>query len=415
MSQIPSDPGTNDRRRRSLDRRRRSLTDDELIAMFVAFLTLGSVLFWGLTRSGVNMSGSAGLFNADGAPSLIGDLDGDSQLGNLAIGTDLNGGDSELGFGSAEAVAAAGATRVLGDSERGDLIEVPTMEGVPTTGQIAVSQSTTVSPEGTTVVPKSATPEEPPQQTAQPAEEANAKADLAPTQEDLAVTEDSAAVKAPETPAAPVAPPLEVTQEALQFTDVPNDYWAKPYIDALSERDVFDGIIVDGVAEGDTFKPDEPISRAQLARAITKAFPLSAKEAAISFSDVAADFWALDFINEAVKGGYMNGFPDGSFKPDLPVPRDQALTAMVTGSSSAVQGDAADVVKRYTDAGDIKNWAVPKVAAATQAGLVVNHPNLQTLNPNQSATRAEVAAMIYQTLVAQGRIDSIKGEYIVKP
>ncbi|MEO1180342.1 MAG: S-layer homology domain-containing protein, partial [Cyanobacteria bacterium J06636_28] len=219
----------------------------------------------------------------------------------------------------------------------------------------------------------------------------------------------------PETPAEPVAPPLEVTQEVLEFSDVPDDYWAKPYIDALSERDVFDGNIVDGVAEADTFQPDTPISRAQLARAIAKAFPLSEDEAAIPFSDVADDFWALEFINSAVKGGYMNGFPDGSFKPDLPVPRAQALTAMVTGSKATVQGDAAEIVKRYGDAANIPGWAVPKVAAATQASLVVNYPDLNTLKPNQPATRAEVAAMIYQTLAAQGRIEEIGGEYIVQP
>lgn len=374
MSQIPSDPGTN---------RRRSLSYDELIAMFVAFLTLGSVLFWGLTRSGVNLFGSSGLFDADGAPSVVGDIDGDIQPLELPD-TALDNNDDVIGFGTAEIVGAVGASTALGGIS--DSMEQGSRAIAPGIGADASAPIPPLTNTDTVVTP--------PQQEAQPAE---------PT------------VPTAEEPEAPAAQPLEVTQEALKFSDVPEGYWAKPYIDALSERDVFDGIIVDGVEEADSFQPDAPISRAQLARAITKAFPLSEEEAAISFADVDEDFWALDFINEAVKGGYMNGFTDGSFKPELPVPRVQALTAMVTGSKATVDGDAAAVVQRYNDAADIQDWAVPKVAAATQTGLVVNHPDLVVLNPNEPATRAEVAAMIYQTLVAQGRIDPIEGEYIVKP
>lgn len=377
MSQIQSDQGGDNSRRQAVDY-------DELIALFVAFITLGSVLFWGLTRTGVNLFGNAGLFGADGAP-LVGAVDNGSRLDDsdeLTAEVDTPDRDG-IGFGAAEAVGAAGTGSILG--ELGSSAESAAAQIIPPNIQTPDSQAST--PAASATIPVAP---EPPAQVAQPAAE-------------------------PETPAEPVAPPLEVTQEVLEFSDVPDDYWAKPYIDALSERDVFDGNIVDGVAEADTFQPDTPISRAQLARAIAKAFPLSEDEAAIPFSDVADDFWALEFINSAVKGGYMNGFPDGSFKPDLPVPRAQALTAMVTGSKATVQGDAAEIVKRYGDAANIPGWAVPKVAAATQASLVVNYPDLNTLKPNQPATRAEVAAMIYQTLAAQGRIEEIGGEYIVQP
>ncbi len=370
MSQIPSDQGRDNRRRHVVDY-------DELIALFVAFMTLGSVLFWGLTRSGVNLFGNAGLLNADGAPPLIGAVDDDSRSDRTSpLATDDDDQDG-IGLGGAAAIGAAGGGSILGERPA---------EATAKTPKKPITSSQPPAAAAPTTVPVA--PEQPPKQVAQPAVE-------------------------PEKPVAPA--PLEVTQEALNFSDVPEGYWAKPYIDALSERDVFDGNIVDGVAQADTFKPDEPISRAQLARAIAKAFPLAEEEAAISFSDVATDFWALSFINEAVQGGYMNGFPDGSFKPDLPVPRVQALTAMVTGSKATVQGDANAAVQRYGDAGDIQGWAVPKVAAATQNGLVVNHPDLDTLNPNEPATRAEVAAMIYQTLVSQNRIEEIGGEYVVQP
>lgn len=376
MSQMPSDPGADNNRRHIVDY-------DELIALFVAFLTLGSVVFWGLTRSGINLLGDTAFLNGDGA--LPGEVENGRLLGgadNTDADTQLNFDADGIGFGAAAAVGAAGAGSILGDL--GSSAEDAATQIVPPTNRATISPDSTPAASATTPVAPDPIESDP---------------------------EPAAAVP----PTEPVAPPLEVTQEALKFTDVPDGYWAKPYIDALSERDVFDGIIVDGVEQDETFKPDEPISRAQLARAITKAFPLSEDEEAMTFSDVADDFWALEFINEAVKGGYMNGFPDDTFKPELPVPRTQALTAMVTGSNATVQGDAADVVTRYGDAADIQNWAIPKIAAATQQNLVVNHPDLDTLNPNRPATRAEVAAMIYQTLVAQGRIEPIEGEYIVKP
>ncbi len=45
---------------------------------------------------------------------------------------------------------------------------------------------------------------------------------------------------------------------------------------------------------------------------------------------------------------------------------------------------------------------------------MVNYPNPKALNPNKEATRAEVAAMVYQALVRTGRLDAIQSEYIVK-
>ena len=376
MSQLPSDPGTN-------DGRRRPVTYDELLAMFVAFLTLGSVLFWGLTRSGVNLFGDAGgLFNVDGATSLAERLDDSARVGLSDDDVDTGSSDAEdentrIGFG------AAGVNRIFEGS--GEATE-PTIEAAP--------QTTPITSQPTTAVP--ATPA-PPQQTAQPA---------AP--ETITTTPDNAADN--ET-AAPVEQetPLEASREAVEFQDVPDDYWAKPYIDALSER-----LVIDGLTDG-TFAPDAPVTRAQLASAIARAFPLNEEGAAIAFSDIEAGYWATGDIDKAVRGGFMTGFPDESFQPDLPVPRAQVLTALVTGLDSAVPDSPETVVARYGDAGQIPGWAIGKMAAATQSNIVVNHPNVDLLNPNESATRAEVAAMIYQTLAAQGRVDTIEGEYAVDP
>jgi hypothetical protein len=139
------------------------------------------------------------------------------------------------------------------------------------------------------------------------------------------------------------------------------------------------------------------------------------KRVSLELGGKGANIVFADADDKAVKRGFMNGFPDETFQPTLPVPRAQVLTALVTGLNAATPEDAQAIVERYGDAAEIPAWAIGKMAAATQSKIVVNYPNLDSLNPNQPATRAEVAAMIYQTLAAQGRIDEIPGEYVVQP
>ena len=83
-------------------------------------------------------------------------------------------------------------------------------------------------------------------------------------------------------------------------------------------------------------------------------------------------------------------------------------TAPLKAAQPATQRSASSLLRDYyLDADKIPQYAVDDVAAATRAGIVVNHPNLRLLNPNQPATRGEIAALIYQALVSQGRATPI--------
>ncbi|MEM9769950.1 MAG: S-layer homology domain-containing protein, partial [Cyanobacteria bacterium P01_D01_bin.71] len=70
----------------------------------------------------------------------------------------------------------------------------------------------------------------------------------------------------PKVPNSPGSSRLSPVRSPLSFTDVADAYWAKPYIDALTARDVLNGL-PDG-----TFAPDRPLSRAELATQVAKAF-----------------------------------------------------------------------------------------------------------------------------------------------
>lgn len=195
----------------------------------------------------------------------------------------------------------------------------------------------------------------------------------------------------------------------VRFSDVPEDFWAYPFITALSQRGVIGGF------SDNTFRPNQPVTRAEFATFLQKAFDQDAStQTAQQFKDVSSDFWAAPAIGGATRAGFMQGYPGDIFRSSQRIPRVEALVALASGlnlpSSSTDQ-----VLQTYEDANQIPNWATDKVAAATEAGLVVNYPEQKSLKPKEYATRADAAALIYQALVQAGQAESIKSDYLVQP
>jgi parallel beta-helix repeat protein len=207
--------------------------------------------------------------------------------------------------------------------------------------------------------------------------------------------------------AATVTPPSGGTGStgATAFKDVPTGYWAKAYIEALAAQN-----IIAGFPDG-TFRPNEPVTRAQFATIITKALTPPVKRQAIQFRDVQSNFWAYGAIQSAYQSQFVAGYPDGTFKPQQQIPRVQALVALANGLNFTANNN--NVLSVYTDAAQIPNYAIGHVAAATVRQLVVNYPTVQRLDPNRQATRAEIAAFVYQSLVAIGRAQPISSAYLV--
>jgi hypothetical protein len=110
----------------------------------------------------------------------------------------------------------------------------------------------------------------------------------------------------------------------------------------------------------------------------------------------------------------MKGYPGDVFRPNQPIPKVQVLVSLVSGLNLPTPSSPAKTLQVYKDAKQIPAYATDKVAAATTAKLVVNHPNRDTINPNKGATRAETAAVIYQSLVQQGKVPPIQSSYIVR-
>jgi S-layer homology domain len=235
-----------------------------------------------------------------------------------------------------------------------------------------------------------------------------------PSEEDIAASPTP--VPTPEIPVNPNLPPPSPT-ERIAFADIPAGYWALPFIDGLSERKVVAGLETKE-SDGDpvvNYEPERPVTRAEFAAQLQKVFALSDRQEAKQFTDIPGDYWAAPAITESNQGGYMNGYPEGNFRPDRQIPRLELLVALATGLQLPLPENPDAILEVYQDASQIPNWAKPKIAAATQAGLVAGHPNPKLFNPSTAATRAEVAATLYQALVVGKEAQPIESEYLVKP
>ena len=171
--------------------------------------------------------------------------------------------------------------------------------------------------------------------------------------------------------------------------------------------------ILTGFPDG-KFHPEKPVTRAEFAALLASVFKKTKVRDAISFRDISTNYWAYDGIREAYEMGFLGAVSGSQFKPYQSLTRLQVLTALAKGlnytsSSSSIE----QVLRVYSDAAAIPAEARSLVAAATEQGIVANYPNTNTCSPNKVATRAEVAAMLYQAMVNKGEATAISSPYIV--
>ncbi len=183
----------------------------------------------------------------------------------------------------------------------------------------------------------------------------------------------------------------------LEFKDAAG-HWAKDAINDMGSR-----MIVNGTGD-DLFSPDRDITRAEFAAILVRGLGLKPNNnAAVKFSDVRASDWYSGAVGTAYAYGLLNGYEDGSFRPNEAITREQAmrmlskaieLTGLPTGTS--VQG-TKQLLQAFKDADRISAWAVSGAADSVSAGLVSGRAD-NLLAPKAYITRAEVATMMQRLL-----------------
>lgn len=341
------------------------LSLDEFVALIVAFLSIGTILLWGLTRGigpGSRRLLDANLLSEQGLSEPIVEVERDQEL------------ESDL-----EVAAAPAPLLRLGRDETSSLGRLEAESSYNSNDQELFSTDSWIS----------ATPQ------------------VVPGQGGVAPEISSATGETPQpsVPAVALDPAL-TTPPPLDISAVSEDYWAYPFI-----RRLYDQGLLPDLPEGQ-FQPDKALSRAELAALISQAFLKGEAEQAPGFIDVPSNYWAAGAIQRTVETGFMSGYPEGDFRPDELVPRYEVLVSLASGLGLQPVNDPDQTLTQFSDANALPTWAFSKVAAATETGVSVNYPDRTRLEPQEPATHAEIAVMIYQALVETGQVEKIDSLYV---
>ena len=160
---------------------------------------------------------------------------------------------------------------------------------------------------------------------------------------------------------------LEIKRETqAAYSDVPMEHWAAGVIQAATDAGLFKGY------EDNTFRPDATITRAELAVVIGKYLKLEeVKPFKIHYSDIGGH-WALNLIEEVTRYNIIEGYEDGTFRPDEKIKRSETVTLinkmLYRGPLKVDKSSFADVEVNHWAFGHIEEAARDHVLKLDQFG-----------------------------------------------
>jgi hypothetical protein len=179
-----------------------------------------------------------------------------------------------------------------------------------------------------------------------------------------------------------VSQDLQALQGKASFPDMSGSWAASAVMDMKARGIIF------GYPDGN-FHPSDQVTRADMAAMLDLARRLAPSSGASAFPDVPAGYWATGAIGAARAAGYLQGYPDGSFRPDQGVSRAEAAALLDKAFPSQDGG-----VPTATSFKDVSSsfWAAGAIARLSLAGIA-GYPD-GTFRPGEIMTRAEAAVML---------------------
>ena len=171
------------------------------------------------------------------------------------------------------------------------------------------------------------------------------------------------------------------------------NHWSKDAVNDMASRLV--------VFNADTFVPDKAITRADFAEYIIRALGLYREGSthANKFSDVKSDGDRTLAILIANEYGIVTGYPDGSFRPDAVITREEAMAMYQRAMKvTKLTGTDSNRYQNYTDFSQVGGWATSYVKEVLSAH-VFNGNTATTISPKSNLTYAEAAQAIKNLLV----------------
>ncbi|MCF2719537.1 S-layer homology domain-containing protein [Paenibacillus sp. UKAQ_18] len=176
-------------------------------------------------------------------------------------------------------------------------------------------------------------------------------------------------------------------------TDLPTTLEIKP----VDQPEVMHEKYITGYQDG-TFRPDQSITRAETAAMMARIMKLETKESSLAYKDVPSKYWAKDSIIALTTQHFMNGYADGTFRPEQPITR--AEMAAILASWKQLKGTQT-AASPYTDIE--KHWARDSIKALAEAGWITGF-NDSSFQPNQYITRVETVTIL-NTILKRGPLE----------
>ena len=140
-----------------------------------------------------------------------------------------------------------------------------------------------------------------------------------------------------------------------------------------------------------TFGPDRSMTRAEVAQMFYALLLDKDVPVTVTFSDVPADAWYAEAVNTLASLGMVEGYADGTFRPDNTITRAEFVTIAVGFADLEIDGEA-----RFTDVAR-NAWYYPYIADACAYGRIGGH-RYWSFRPDNTITRAEVTVIVNNML-----------------
>ncbi len=181
---------------------------------------------------------------------------------------------------------------------------------------------------------------------------------------------------------------VTINKTALEFSDLDETYWAYEGIQKLVEAG-----IIDGYPDG-TFKPEGDITRAEFVKIANLVFNYTEKKENTHFSDIKLDDWFYDHVLIAQNAGYILGYPDGTFKPNGLITR-QELCVILDSINNFV---LLPFDKTIND--EVSPWAVDYVSKVVSNRIMELDEN-NNFRATVKSTRAEACDALARFLLTE--------------
>lgn len=199
-----------------------------------------------------------------------------------------------------------------------------------------------------------------------------------------------------------------VMERNTVFADL-NGHWAEADIELLASKLLNGREIVEGTT-ANSFEPNRGVTRAEFAALLVKGLGLTVppKTAVGEFPDVDPEAWHAVYIFAAKNAGLIEGYEDGTFRPDRFINREELLALayraykFAGGKADFTVIELATTLARFEDAEDLV-WAQLETGAVIKLGLSQGADS-NKLDPAASANRAEAAVILKRILEKTGFI-----------